>query len=131
MDYTPAGRHLVYESVSRGVKSGGFTAHNTVSAPQVDPVQAGKAHRLRGRRQVRRDPDVAHRHGRVLLPLPGSADSRQIYDAVYGIPISAEFVNAEFAISGGELELEWRPLPGLSISQYYGFAEGYYTSTCS
>jgi outer membrane receptor protein involved in Fe transport len=39
------------------------------------------------------------------------------------------FVNADSRISGGEVEVEWRPFGGLSISQYLGFAEGYYTST--
>jgi iron complex outermembrane recepter protein len=39
------------------------------------------------------------------------------------------FVNADSRISGGEVELEWRPLAGLSVSQYFGFAEGYYTGT--
>ena len=38
------------------------------------------------------------------------------------------FVNANSRISGGEVDLEWRPLAGISISQYAGFAEGYYTS---
>jgi outer membrane receptor protein involved in Fe transport len=38
------------------------------------------------------------------------------------------FVNANSRISGGEVELEWRPIAALSISQYAGFAEGYYTS---
>ncbi len=38
------------------------------------------------------------------------------------------FVNANSRISGAEVELEWRPLAGVSISQYAGFAEGYYTS---
>ena len=37
------------------------------------------------------------------------------------------FVNANSRISGGEAELEWRPAAALSITQYVGFAEGYYT----
>jgi iron complex outermembrane recepter protein len=38
------------------------------------------------------------------------------------------FVNANSRISGGEVELEWRPTAAFSVSQYAGFAEGYYTS---
>ena len=37
LDYQPVLGTLVYASISRGVKSGGFTAHNTVSAPAADP----------------------------------------------------------------------------------------------
>jgi iron complex outermembrane receptor protein len=38
------------------------------------------------------------------------------------------FVNADAHLSGGELEIEWRPTAALSISQYAGFVEGYYAS---
>ena len=37
------------------------------------------------------------------------------------------FTNTDSRIEGGELQLEWRPWAGLDISQYFGFAEGYYT----
>ena len=30
---------LIYGSISRGVKSGGFTAHNTLTAPAADPFE--------------------------------------------------------------------------------------------
>jgi outer membrane receptor protein involved in Fe transport len=51
----------------------------------------------------------------------------KIYDAVSASYIG-QFVNADSRISGGEIQAEWRPLGGLSVSQYAGFAEGYYTS---
>ena len=37
VDYTPQEGTLIYESISRGVKSGGFTAHNTTTAAVADP----------------------------------------------------------------------------------------------
>jgi hypothetical protein len=45
---------------------------------------------------------------------------------VYGL--IGRFVNADSRLNGGEVQLEWHPLAGLSLSQYYGFVEGYYTS---
>ena len=38
------------------------------------------------------------------------------------------FVNANSRIAGGEVEVEWRPIAGLAVTQYAGFVEGYYTS---
>jgi outer membrane receptor protein involved in Fe transport len=38
------------------------------------------------------------------------------------------FVNANSRINGGELEVQWQPLQGLSISQYAGYTVGYYES---
>src|SRR6202171_3770211 len=37
VDYTPQEGTLIYESISRGVKSGGFTAHNTTTTAVADP----------------------------------------------------------------------------------------------
>ena len=39
LDYISVAGTMVYASISRGVKSGGFTAHNTVGAPAVDPFK--------------------------------------------------------------------------------------------
>jgi iron complex outermembrane recepter protein len=128
IDYTPEPGTLIYESISRGVKSGGFTAHNTTSAPAVDPFKPEKltAYEIGVKSDVTSTlrVDVAgfyyrYRDQQILGKV---LDQRS--DSYIG-----EFVNANSRISGGEAELEWRPIAGLSISQYYGFAEGYYTST--
>jgi outer membrane receptor protein involved in Fe transport len=128
LDYTPSAGTLLYESISRGVKSGGFTAHNTVTADAALPFEPEKLSAF----EVGTKSDVArtlrldaalfyYRYkdqqilGKVFDPLSGSYIGR--------------FVNADSRISGGELELDWLPLTGLRISQYAGFAEGYYTST--
>jgi outer membrane receptor protein involved in Fe transport len=127
LDYTPVTGTLLYTSISRGVKSGGFTAHNTVSAPAVD---AFKPERLTAyevgvksdiTRTLRVDAAAFYYRYRDQQLLG------KIYDAVSGSYIG-QFVNADSRISGGEIELEWRPFGGLSVSQYAGFAEGYYTS---
>jgi outer membrane receptor protein involved in Fe transport len=126
LDYTPQSGTLVYESISRGVKSGGFTAHNTTSAPVADPfgperltayevgIKSDVTRTLRVNAAAffykYRDEQVL---GKILDPLSGS--------------YVGKFVNADSRLSGGDLDLEWHPLSGLSISQYAGFVEGYFT----
>ncbi|HEY3851658.1 MAG TPA: TonB-dependent receptor [Steroidobacteraceae bacterium] len=128
LDYTPQEGTLVYESISRGVKSGGFTAHNTTAAPQADPFQPERltAYETGIKSDVTRTLRVnvagfyyRYRDQQIL----GS-----VFDAGSDSYIG-KFANANSRISGGEAGLEWHPLAGLSISQYYGFVEGYYTST--
>jgi iron complex outermembrane recepter protein len=126
-DYTPQAGTLIYESISRGVKSGGFTAHNTTSAPAVDAFKPEKltAYEIGVKSDVTSTlrVDVAGFYYRYR--------DQQILGKVYDAPSESyigQFVNANSRISGGEAQVEWRPITGLLISQYYGFAEGYYTS---
>jgi iron complex outermembrane receptor protein len=51
----------------------------------------------------------------------------KVYDAVFNDYIG-RFGNADSRLDGGELEVEWHPLEGFTISQYAGFVEGYFTS---
>jgi len=128
LDYKPAADTLLYWSISRGVKSGGFTAHNTVSAPAADPFEPEKltAYEVGVKsdltRTLRIDAAVYYyRYKDQQILGKVFDDTSQSY--------IGRFVNANSRISGGEVELEWHPSPALSISQYVGFAEGYYTST--
>jgi len=127
-DYNPAPQTLVYESISRGVKSGGFTAHNTVTAPAVDPFEPEKLTAF----EVGVKSDVTRKLRVDAAVFYYRYKDQQILGKVFddlSQSYIGRFVNADSRISGGEVELEWRPLAGLSISQYAGFAEGYYTST--
>ncbi len=127
LDYKPLSGTLLYASISRGVKSGGFTAHNTVTAPAADPFEPEKltAYEIGVKADVTR-----------TLRVDASAyyyryKDQQILGKVFDDTSQSfigRFVNANSRISGGEVDLEWRPLEGISISQYAGFAEGYYTS---
>jgi outer membrane receptor protein involved in Fe transport len=128
LDYTPVAGTLVYESISRGVKSGGFTAHNTVTAPAADPFEPEKLTAY----EVGVKSDVTQ-----TLRVNASAfyyryRDEQILGKVFDTTSNSfigRFVNVPHSrLSGGELEVEWHPLAGLSISQYAGFVEGYYTS---
>lgn len=127
LDYKPLSSTLLYASISRGVKSGGFTAHNTVTAPAADPFEPEKltAYEIGVKSDVTRTlrVDTAVFYYRYK--------DQQILGKVFDDASQSfigRFVNANSRISGGEVDLEWRPLAGISISQYAGFAEGYYTS---
>jgi len=128
LDFQPTAQTLIYESISRGVKSGGFTAHNTTSGPQPDPFEPekltafelGEKSDLTGTLRV--DAAVFYYRYKDQQVLG------KVFDDVSQSYIG-RFVNADSRISGGEVELAWRPLGALEISQYAGFAEGYYTKT--
>ncbi|HEX3603343.1 MAG TPA: TonB-dependent receptor [Steroidobacteraceae bacterium] len=126
LDYKPLSGTLLYASISRGVKSGGFTAHNTVTAPSADPFEPEKLTAY----EAGVKSDVTS-----TLRVDASAffyryRDQQILGKVFDDTSQSfigRFVNANSRISGGEVDLEWRPLAGFSVSQYAGFAEGYYT----
>ncbi|HEY2676263.1 MAG TPA: TonB-dependent receptor [Steroidobacteraceae bacterium] len=127
LDYQAAPDTLIYGSISRGVKSGGFTAHNTLSAPAADPFEPEKLTAY----EVGVKSDAA-RNLRVNASLfyyryKDQQILGKVFDEVSQSYIG-RFVNADSRISGGEVELEWHPREGFSVSQYAGFAEGYYTS---
>jgi iron complex outermembrane receptor protein len=128
LDYTPVDKTLIYWSISRGVKSGGFTAHNTTTAAAADAFEPEKltAYEI----GVKSDVTEALRVDAAVFYY--RYKDQQILGKVFDFPSGSyigRFVNADSRISGGEVELEWRPLAGLSVSQYFGFAEGYYTGT--
>ena len=128
LDYKPVTDTLIYWSISRGVKSGGFTAHNTVSKPAVDPFEPEKltAYEIGVKSDVtgtlRLDASVFYywyKDQQVLGKVFDNTSQSYI----------GRFVNANSRISGGEAELEWRPVADLSISQYVGIAAGNFTRT--
>ena len=127
LDYKPVSSTLFYGSISRGVKSGGFTAHNTTTAPAADPFEPERLTAFEVgvksdiTRTLRVDTSVfyyRYRDQQILGKVFDDASQSFI----------GRFVNANSRINGGEMDLEWRPLTGIVITQYAGFAEGYYTS---
>jgi iron complex outermembrane recepter protein len=127
LDYQAALGTMIYGSISRGVKSGGFTAHNTLSAPAADPFAPEKltAYEIGVKSDLARTLRVnasvfyyRYKDQQIL---------GKVFDDVSQSYIG-RFVNADSRISGGEVELEWHSGAGFSLTQYAGFAEGYYTS---
>jgi outer membrane receptor protein involved in Fe transport len=127
LDYKPVADTLIYASISRGVKSGGFTAHNTLTAPAADPFEPEKltAYEIGAKSDVTR---TLRANASVFYY---RYKDQQILGKVFDEASQSyigRFVNADAHISGGELEIEWRPVAALAISQYAGFVEGYYAS---
>jgi iron complex outermembrane recepter protein len=126
LEYQVAEGTLLYGSISRGVKSGGFTTHNTLAAAQVNPFHPEKltAYELGFKSDLtptlRLNGAVFHYKYKDQQILTTVFDT--FSQSYIGI-----FTNTDSRIEGGELQLAWRPLAGLNISQYLGFAEGYYT----
>jgi iron complex outermembrane recepter protein len=122
-DYRIGPDLMVYASASRGVKSGGFTAYNTLTADQLTPFKPEILYAY----EVGAKSDV----GRTLR-LNGAAfyyDYRRqqvqsaIYDPVYGAV--GKIVNAAKShIYGVEAELTWRPATGLEITQGLAWRRG-------
>jgi len=125
LDYHPQADTLLYYSISRGVKSGGFTAHNTTSAGAIDPFEPEKLLDY----EVGIKSDVTH-----TLRVNASAfyyhylDQQILGKVPYLTGFIGRFVNANSRIAGGELEVQWQPLQGLNLSQYAGYTVGYYES---
>ncbi len=125
LEWRPTDDVLYYASISRGVKSGGFTAYNTLNSHGVDPFDP----EVLWAYEVGFKSDLANN----TLRLNGALyyydyTDQQVQGAIYDSGIGAvvgKIVNApQSEIYGAELELLWRPIEGLEISQVLGYAHG-------
>jgi outer membrane receptor protein involved in Fe transport len=129
LEYQVVPRTIVYGTISRGFKSGGFTAHNTLTAAAVDPFLPEKltAFEL----GVKSDVTATLRINAAAFHY--EYRDQQILSKVYDTTSQSyigRFINApKSRIDGGEVELDWRPLDGLQITQYVGYKTGKYTDT--
>lgn len=125
LQYTPTRNDMVYASVSRGINSGGFTTYNTSNAyASSNPYQPEKL--------------LAYEIGNKLdipqanLRLNVSAFYYDYHDQqVLSAEVNSQagligaLVNAPRShMAGGEFELDWSPLPGLTLTQSGGWAVG-------
>ena len=109
------------------MKSGGFTAHNTVAAAQVDPFEPEKltAYEIGIKSDV--TPSLRINGAVYHYQYKDQQILTTVFDTVSQSYIGI-FTNSNSRIDGAELELAWRPVAGLTLSQYAGFVEGYYQS---
>jgi iron complex outermembrane receptor protein len=125
LEWKPAANLLVYGNVSRGIKSGGFTAYNTPDVKLLHPIAPEKL--------LAYEVGFKNRYADDRVQLNGAAyyydyKDQQVQSAIYTAfgPIG-NIVNADSHISGAELELEWRPLPDFLISQSVAYNKGRFT----
>jgi iron complex outermembrane recepter protein len=130
LEYTPSSDLMLYGSISRGVKSGGFTAYNTANVQGISAFQPEKlwafetGYKYTILQRLRFDGalfyyDYTDQQVLSALFTPG----------VNGAPptIIGHFINAPKShIEGGEVSLEGELAPHLTISQQIGYALGHY-----
>jgi iron complex outermembrane receptor protein len=124
LEFKPADNFLIYGSVSRGAKSGGFTTYNTGDRSGIQPFNPEIlwAYEI----GFKADPNRA-------VQLNGAAyfydyTDQQVLSAVWGAngPVG-RFTNVPRShIYGAELEAVLRPAAGLKISQSLSYKKGEY-----
>ncbi len=116
---------LLYGSVSRGVKSGGFTAHNLTSDDPPFKPETLLAYELGIKADVTRS-----------LRVNASAfyydyrDQQVLSKFLTVTGYIGSFINAPKShIEGGEVELTWEPGNGFELTQYAGYKTGKFDAT--
>ncbi|MGF1457341.1 MAG: TonB-dependent receptor [Alphaproteobacteria bacterium] len=127
MEATPTDNILVYASYSRGIKSGGFTAYNTLNPQAIDPFVQERLNAY----EVGLKSEWLN--NTLRLNAAGfyyNYKDQQVQSAIFDPATNAivgRIVNApESEIYGAELEVMWAPLPGVEISQAFGYKTGEY-----
>ena len=124
LEYKPTDGVLLYASASKGTKSGGFTSYNRGDAAAVDGFKPETLWAYETGFKSSFAENTVQLNGSVFYY---DYKDQQVQSAIYDInngPIGA-IVNAqESHIYGGELELTWRPIPALRISQQLGYKTG-------
>ena len=120
LEYQLAKDQLIYASLSRGVKSGGITAHNTFNPAALGAFQPEKlnsfelGYKADLSRTLRLNAAIFHYDYRnQQFQDVTTSNTGALVGKIVNIPKSK--------VDGGELELQWRPLLGLSIGQAIGY----------
>lgn len=124
LEFTPTDNLLYYASVSRGIKSGGFTTYNTLNIGQTDPFRPEELMAY----EVGFKTDFADRTVRLNGALYYyDYTDQQVQSAIIDPTFGAvgKIVNAPKShVYGGELELTWRPVEEVTITQNLGYKTG-------
>jgi outer membrane receptor protein involved in Fe transport len=125
IEFQPSRALLAYGSISRGVKSGGFTAYNTLNPLALTPFKPEVL--IAYEAGFKADPSPALRVNAAVYHY--DYRNQQILDAVpnpqvNNTPIGA-IVNApKSEINGVEFELVWKPTAELTLTQHLGYKDG-------
>jgi outer membrane receptor protein involved in Fe transport len=117
---------LVYGSLSRGVKSGGFTAYNTFNLTALTPFKPEVliAYEL----GLKTEPTRQLRLNAALFHYDYT--NQQILDAIKDPLTGAtvgKIINApKSTIDGIELEAAWRATPSFTLTQFLGYKDGHF-----
>jgi outer membrane receptor protein involved in Fe transport len=124
VDFKPVEDVLLYASVSRGVKSGGFTTYNSGNVSAIQPFKPEKLWAYEAGAKTNIIPG---------LQLNGSVfyydyRDQQVLSTVFTANgLIGIFANApKSKIWGGEVEATFHPVPELTITQSVGYVRGEY-----
>ncbi|MEQ9462360.1 MAG: TonB-dependent receptor [Haliea sp.] len=129
VDYTGFEDTLLYASISRGFKSGGFQGQLTFNPADLQPFQEESL--------------LAYEAGAKLTLLDGSMqlnasifcydyEDMQFYGGIFDSPVGTLFGIANVGdseVTGGEIELAWRPVQGLDLRLGMGLLDTEITSS--
>ena len=124
LEYDLAENAMAYASIARGVKSGGFTTYNATSATPFKPeiviaYEAGiKSDLFDGRLRANGAVFFYDYENQQVQGLEYDRETGRL-GKITNVPKSE--------IYGGEIELVWMPIDGLTISQNFGYKKGKYT----
>lgn len=124
LDYKPDSRMLFYASMSKGAKSGGFTAYNTGNSAGIAPFKPETLYAYEAGFKTNLTPN---------LQINGAAyfydyQNEQVLSIVCTVNGAVgKFANAKSHIHGAELEAVWEPVSGLRISQSASYKKGNFT----
>lgn len=125
LEHRLSGDTLLYASFSKGVKSGGFTAYNTLSVDQLTPFKPETLYALEAGLKSSLSRDLFITAAVYHYDYRDQQVQSAIYDTTFG-PIG-KIINApKSKINGLETELQWQPLSGLTVSQSVSYKEGEY-----
>lgn len=125
VEVTPAEDLLLYASYSRGFKSGGFTAYNTLNPNALDPFRPEKLNAFEiGFKSTLAQGAVTLNGAAFYYDYTDQQVQSAIFDPGTGAVVG-RIVNApESEIFGAELELVWQATEWLAIGQTLGYKEG-------
>jgi outer membrane receptor protein involved in Fe transport len=114
----------LYASVSRGVKSGGFTTYNTLVPAQADPFRPEVLWSYEaGLKSELFDNTLRVNLGAFYYDYKDQQIQGFYIDPTFGAV--GQIVNVEKSkIYGGEFELTWKPIANLTIAQSIGYKTG-------
>ncbi len=125
LEYRPVDDLLFYANYSRGVKSGGFTAYNTLNPNAINPFQPEELNAYEaGFKSEWLENTLRFNSSVFLYRYKDQQIQSAIFDDATGAVVG-RIVNAPRSeIWGAEVEAQWQPVPNLTISQAVGFKEG-------
>lgn len=126
LEVTPADGLLLYANFSRGVKSGGFTAYNTLNPNALTPFRPEKLNAFEAGFKSNLSEALQLNGAVFFYDYKDQQVQSAIFDAGTGAVVG-RIVNADSEIWGAELEAVLTPAPWLNIGQSLGYKDGEFT----